>query len=193
MRRTSVILLVLAVLSAAYSVWPFIALFKLVEAVRERNLAGVTARVDVAALSRSLSQQVMQGYAHAAGAPSSPLAQQLVISLGAGLADPLVQKMVTPEAVADLVQVGWPVAVLGHKPADLPGIGYAGDAWQLYLNAEYGFDEFRLWLPVDKPLAEQYRLTMRRSGVTWRLAGIVLPEPVRERLGQEIVKATSRR
>ena len=135
----------------------------------------------------------MQGYARVAGAPSNTLTQQLVISLGAGLADPLVQTMVTPEAVADLLHVGWPVAVLGSKPADVPGIGYAGNAFQLYLNSEYGLDEFRLWLPVGKPLPQQYRLTMRRSGLRWTLTGVVLPEQVRERLGQEIVKATTRR
>jgi hypothetical protein len=193
MRRTLLTLLFLAAVTAAYSVWPFIALFELVEAVRARDLPAVTDRVDVPALSRSLSHQVMQGYARVAGGPSSPLAQQLVISLGSGLADPMVQKMVTPDAVADLIQVGWPVAVLGRKLDDVPGIGYAGNAFQLYLNSEYGLDEFRLWLPVDKPLPEQYRLTMRRSGLRWKLIGVVLPERVRDRLGQEIVKATSRR
>jgi hypothetical protein len=121
------------------------------------------------------------------------LAQQLVISLGAGLADPLVEKMVTPEAVADLIQIGWPIAVLGSKPDDVPGISYRGHAWKLYLASEYGIDEFRLWLPVDKPLAEQYRLTLRRSGLTWKLIGVVLPEAVQNRFAQEIVKATSRR
>jgi hypothetical protein len=193
MRRTVLILFALVVLAVAYSAWPFVALFDLVGAVRERNLAAVAARVDVGALSRSLSEQIMRGYARVAGAPTSPLAQQLVISLGAGLADPLVEKMVTPEAVADLIQIGWPIAVLGSKPDDVPGISYRGHAWKLYLASEYGIDEFRLWLPVDKPLAEQYRLTLRRSGLTWKLIGVVLPEAVQNRFAQEIVKATSRR
>jgi hypothetical protein len=193
MRRTVLFLLVLAVLTAAYSVWPFIALFELVEAVRVRNLPAVAERVDATSLSRSLAQQVMQGYARVSGAPASPLTQQLVFSFGYGLADPLVQKMVTPDAVSDLIQVGWPVAVLGGKPDGLPGIDYAGNAFQLYLASEYGFDEFRLWLPVDKPLQEQYRLTLRREGLRWKLIGVVLPEAVRDKLGQEIVKATSRR
>lgn len=193
MRRTGLTLLVLAVVAAAYSVWPFIALFELVEAVRARNLPAVAERIDVNALSRSLAQQVMQGYARVSGAPASPLTQQLVFSLGYGLADPIVQKMVTPDSVSDLLQVGWPIAVLGRKPPEVPGIGYAGNAFQLYLASEYGLDEFRLWLPVDKPLAEQYRITLRRDGLRWKLTGIVMPEAVRDKLGQEIVKATTRR
>src|SRR5687767_15094355 len=162
MRRTVLSVVVVAVLATAYSAWPFLALSELVAAVRERNLVAVAAQVDFAALSRSLSEQIMRGYARVSGAPSSPLAQQLVISLGSGFADPLVEKMVTPDAVADLIRVGWPIAVLGSKPDDVPGISYRGDAWKLYLAAEYGIDEFRLWLPVDKPLPEQYRVTLRR-------------------------------
>lgn len=193
MRRTALSLLALGILVAAYSAWPFVALYDLLGAVRERNLGAVAAQVDFSALSRSLAEQIMRGYARIPGAPSSPLAQQLMISLGAGLADPLVERMVTPEAVADLIQVGWPVAVLGSKPDDVPGINYRGDGWKLYLASEYGIDEFRLWLPVDKPLPEQYRLTLRRSGLTWKLSGVVLPEAVQNRFAQEIAKATSRR
>jgi hypothetical protein len=193
MRRAILTLVALIILVVAYSAWPFVALFDLVGAVRERDLAAVAARVDVGALSRSLSEQIMRGYARVAGLPASPLAQQLVISLGAGVADPLVEKMVTPEAVADLIRIGWPVAVLGSKPDDVPGISYRGDGWKLYLACEYGFDEFRLWLPIDKPIPEQYRVTLRRSGLTWKLSGVVLPEAVQDRFAQEIVKATSRR
>jgi hypothetical protein len=193
MRRTVLTLLVVTILAVAYSAWPFFALFGLVSTVRERNLPAIAARVDVAALSRSLSEQIIRGYARVSGAPSSPLAQQLVMSFGAGVADPVVEKMVTPEAVADLIQIGWPIAVFGSKPDDVPGISYAGDAWRLYLNSEYGFDEFRLWLPVDKPLPQQYRLTMRRSGLGWKLNGVLLPQAIQDRLAQEIVRATSRR
>jgi hypothetical protein len=190
MRKTFVTLLVLAVAVVAYSAWPFYELFKLVRAVQARDVATVSRRVDFTALSRSLSEQIVRSYARISGTPMSPLTQQMVFSVGAGLAEPVVSKMVTPDAVADLIRVGWPVAVLGAKPDEFTGINFRGDAWRLYLKSEYGWDEFRLWVPVDKPQREQYRVTLKRNGLTWTLTGVLLPEPVQDRVAQELVRLT---
>lgn len=189
MRKTLLAIVLTVALIGGYSVWPFAALYALVRAVEARDEAAVAARLDVAQLKRDFVAQVLHAYRRITGAAPGLLTEQFALAVAASIADPMVARMVTSEAVADLLRTGWPSSALDARPAGFDGIDFDGAAWRLYASSEYGLGEFRLWVPVDAPTERQYRVTLTREGLTWRLSGVRLPAPIQERLARELIKA----
>lgn len=108
MRKTITWGLVLLLLAAGYSAWPFFVLFRLLDAVERRDEAQVSKMLDLPRLRSDLVGQVVATYARVAGTSTSPAAQQFAAALAGSVADPLAAKLVTTEAVAELVRTGWP-------------------------------------------------------------------------------------
>jgi hypothetical protein len=63
----------------------------------------------------SLTEQIASAYMRVSGIPTSPLAQQAVV-VGLSVADPVIRKLVSPEALSDFLAVGWPVTVVPDPP-----------------------------------------------------------------------------
>lgn len=187
MRKIVAAILVLAVLFAAWSAWPFFGVYALARAVQSGDIARIEERVDYPALARSLSGQVLATYARLTGLP---LDRGLVGNLATAIADPLVTKIVSRLALAQFLQNGWPTPVLGDRPPTFPTPNWnaLGDVWQLYANAQYGVRDFSLRLPVNEPRARQFRVNLTLEGLTWTLTGFELPDEVAERLARELVK-----
>lgn len=188
MRRTLLWFVLPLLVIAGYSAWPFYELYGLVRAVERREEAAVAERIDVPRLRRHFLEQVLYAYRRIAGAQSNILTEQFAAAVVSSVADPMVVRMATAPAVADLLRTGWPDAALGPKPAELGGISFDGQAWRLYANSEYGLDEFRLWVPVTAEKAEQYRVTLTRDGLAWKLSGVRLPDAIQDRLARELIK-----
>ncbi len=188
MRRTLLWIVLLVLLIVGYSAWPFYALYELVDAVQRRDEAAVAQRLDVPQLRRHFLEQVLHAYRRIAGAQSNILTEQFAAAVVSSVADPMVAKLATAPAVADLLRTGWPGATLGPKPDGLGGISFDGRAWRLYANSEYGLDEFRLWVPVTASSSEQYRVTLTRDGLAWKLSGVRLPDAIQDRLARELIK-----
>jgi len=187
-RKILPLLFVLFAIWLAYSAWPFVALNRLVRAAQAGDVAAVEQQVDVPALRRSLSGQIMQTYARIAGVPAAQ--NTLLAGIAAAVADPLVEKLMVPAAIAELIKNGWPRQVLGDPPADVDRLDWnaAGNIWQLWRNASYGVGEFRLRLPVENPRERQFRIRLALSGASWKLSGIDLPLQLQERLAREFMK-----
>lgn len=188
MRRTLLWIVFLLLLIAGYSAWPFYELYGLVSAVQRRDEAAVAERIDVPRLRRHFLEQVLHAYRRLAGTQQNIITEQFAAAVVSSIADPMVARMATSPAVADLLRTGWPGAALGPKPEGLGGISFDGQAWRLYANSEYGFDEFRLWVPVTAPKDAQYRVTLTRDGATWKLSGVRLPEAIQDRIARELMK-----
>lgn len=187
MRRIVAAIALVVVLWLAWSAWPFLGVYELARAVRSGDVARIEQRVDYPALGRSLSGQVLGTYARLSGVP---LDRGLIRGLASAIADPLVAKLVSRLAIAELLQNGWPHEVLGDRPPNFPTPNWnaLGDAWHLYANARYGLGEFSLQLPVDQPSARQFRIHLALRGLTWKLTGFDLPEEVLDRLARELMK-----
>lgn len=188
MRRTLLWVFVLLLVIAGYSVWPFYEMYGLVSAVQRRDEAAVAERIDVPRLRRHFLEQVLYAYRRIAGTQQNILTEQFAAAVVSSVADPMVARMATAPAVADLLRTGWPGAVLGARPAGLGNLSFDGQAWRLYANSEYGLDEFRLWVPVTAPKDAQYRVTLTRDGLTWKLSGVRLPDAIQDRLARELIK-----
>jgi hypothetical protein len=186
----SLFILVLAWLVFAAS--PYVALYNLARAVEARDVATIQDRVNFRAVRAALTKELVVAYLEATGrgAELSASRKQMAGAIGGTIADPLVAQYVTPEALIDLLRT--PPASAGGAAPSLGRIEFGSlrDAWALFANAETrGFRVISFALPPEKPAKEQFRLVFRLNPMTWRLVGIDLPEPVKQRLVQELIKA----
>jgi hypothetical protein len=69
----------------------------------------------------SLTEQIASVYMRRSGIQPGPLAQQAVV-VGISVADPVIRKLVSPEALSELLAVGWPVAVVRDPPPGTLGL-----------------------------------------------------------------------
>ena len=116
MRKTIAILAVIVLLWIGYTTWPLYDLFVLVRAIEGRDIGTVTRQVSFDRIRASLTNQIVAAYVRRTGVPISPRAQQLA-AVGMSVADPVVRKLASPEALSDLLTAGWPVTVV---PTRLP-------------------------------------------------------------------------
>jgi len=188
MRKAVVAAIVLLLLFVGWSAWPLAGLYDLARAARSGDVAKVEQRVDFPALGRSLSGQIVSTYARLAGLPIDH--GGLLAGFASAVADPIVARLITRVALAQLLQTGWPQEVLGERPPEFQGLNWntLGDVGRLYANAEYGLGEFRLRLPLDQPRTRQFRIQLGLRGFTWKLTGLELPQELQERLARELMK-----
>jgi len=193
MKKTLVVTIVLIALAGGYTAWPIAGLHRIAGALDARNAQALDNLVDYRLLRQSLTGQIVQTYLKLTGKDQPPqtLRSQIVTGLLATVADPIVAKLINSETLLDLLGKGWPESVLpGEPPAAIHGITRAtlGNAWQIFLDAEYSGIKFYVTVPVTSPPPEQFRLHLELIQWKWKLTGIDLPEAVRVRIAQEIIK-----
>src|SRR5262245_2458319 len=114
MRKTILFLAVLALAWIAYLAWPAYDLSQFVRAV-ERGVATTAAHyVNLARVRISLTEQITEAYLQRTGARSGPLVHGAV----GALADPIVYKLISSEALTELLRIGWPRAVVAEAPSN---------------------------------------------------------------------------
>jgi hypothetical protein len=173
-----------------YTAWPLYELYVLVHAIETRDEGTVTRHVYFDAVRRSLTTQIVAAYTRRTGTQISPLAQNMAAAALA-IAGPVVNKLISPEALSELLAVGWPVTVSPDPPP--PGtVGITtntiGTIWQVFGNSEYGFGRFEVAGPSALPQQHRFLLTFRLLQWRWQLVGIALPENIQNLLADELIK-----
>ena len=188
MRKTIIGALAALLLLAAWIAWPLVALHDLARAAQSGDISRIEQRVDFQSLGRSLSGQLVRTYAELSGAPLNR--GGLLAGIATVVADPVIARLLSRVAMAEIVQKGWPTEVLGERPLAFQGLNWnaLGGVWPLYMNASYGIGAFRLWLPLDQPRPRQFRVHLALSGWTWKVSGLELPPELLERLVRELLK-----
>jgi hypothetical protein len=190
MRKTITALVVLIVLWLGYVGWPLRDLLVLTRAFETRNVETLTSHINFAAVRASLTRQIVAAYLKRAGIKVNPLVQGAAAGAASSIADPIVARVISPEALAALMSNGWPVTVVPDKPASALGITSqsVGTGWQIFLGSEYGFGRFEVALPASLPPSQRFRLAFRLTQWRWRLVGITLPESIQMLLADELIK-----
>jgi len=188
MKRYLLACLLILVAAAYFLAAPFIGLWRLQSAVAARNTAALDERIDFLRVRRSLAAQVIATYLDISGkrAELGALGSALATNVGATLADPMLNDLINPERMLDLL-AGRGVASLHLAPgsAVLPKDAL-GSLWQAFLNCEYGIGNFYISVPVNADAAEQYRLRLQVLQWTWTVTEIGLPQRVRIELAKEL-------
>ncbi len=189
-------IVVLLGLWLAYAVSPFFALYRLASAVQARDVQTMAERIDFAALRGSLSAQIVRAYLRITGKGARPgsLLEQFSVGIGASAVDPMVAKLVTPEALLDLLASGRPSGVFTDDMRPTEGLSSQalGSFWRAYANSELGIARFFIDVPVDKPTAEKFRLKFCLTSWRWKLCDAELPEHLQIRIAQEVLKTEQR-
>jgi hypothetical protein len=188
MRKTILIIAILALAWIGYAAWPVYDLVQLARAVERGDVAAVTRRVNFARVRISLTQQIAEAYMQRTGARPGPLVHGAVASI----ADPIVAKVISAEAMAELLRSGWPRTVLPDPPRDAVGISVAGlgNVWDLFVASDYGLVRYEVTVPVSLPQERGFGLQLRLAQWRWRLTAVRLPESIRMLLADEIIKST---
>jgi Protein of unknown function (DUF2939) len=152
MRPTIIIGAILLLLWLACSVWPFFAVYRLASAVQSRDVAVLKELVDFRALRGSLTTQIVRTYLRMTGklGRSGSMLEQFAVGLGASVADPIVTKLVSPEALLDLLQNGRPSGVFSDNVPSIQGLSSEalGNVWRAFTNSELGIARFFITVPV---------------------------------------------
>jgi hypothetical protein len=183
---------VAVLLLGAYSAWPLLGLYRLASAVEARNAALLTELVDFPSTRRSVARQVSETYLKLTGRNYnvSPLVQSVAIGTLANLVDPIVARAFNPETIGDLLGSGTSVDGIALPPNTAPfTVASLDSAWKVWLDSEHSPRTFYVRLPPDIHPAERFRLMLELKAWKWRLARIDLPEVLRVRLAQEVIKA----
>jgi hypothetical protein len=102
--------------------------------IEARNIGTVTRYVYFDEVRKSLTQQLVEAYIRRTGAQISPLAQGLAaaaLGISDHISDPVVNKLISPEAMSDLLAAGWPVTVLPARPGTIGTTSTTpGTVWQ---------------------------------------------------------------
>ena len=180
----------------AYTIWPFVDLYRLTNAVQARDVAAVSSQVDFRALRASLTTQIAAAYLRLTGKTGKPgsLLEQFAAGVGASIADPMVAKLITPEALIELLQNGKPSGVFSDNVPSVQGLSSEalGNIWRAYANSEFGIGRFFITVPVDKPAAERFRLEFCLTAWIWKLCGAELPEQLQVSLARELIRNDQR-
>jgi hypothetical protein len=188
MRKTILFLAVLALAWIAYLAWPAYDLSQFVRAVERGDATTAAHYVNMPRVRASLTEQITEAYLQRTGARSGPLVHGAV----GALADPIVHKLISPEAFTELLRIGWPRAVVPEPPSNTSGITLAGlgTTLQLFAAAEYGIGRYEVTVPVGAPPERAFMLQFRLAQWRWQLAAVRVPEPIRLLLADEVIKST---
>ena len=190
MRKTITTVVTLVLVWIGYTAWPLYDLWVLVHAMETHDVGTVTRLVYFDAVRVSLTNQVMAAYVRRTRINISPFAQSVAAGT-LGIANPIVHKLISPEALSELFGMGWPVTVNSDPPPGTVGITERtiGTVWQIFRNSEYGFARFEVAAPAVLPPQQRFRLTFRLLQWRWRLVAVTLPENIQNLLGDELAKA----
>jgi hypothetical protein len=193
MRKTIAILVVLSLILIGYTAWPLYNLFVLVRAIETRDVDTVVRHVYFNQVRISLTNQIVDAYVRRTGIQISPLARSMAAA-ALSIADPVVKKLISPEALSELLAVGWPEAVVPDPPPGTIGITRStmGTIWQVFANSEYGLGRFEVAAPAALPPQQRFGLTFQLLQWRWRLVAVTLPENIQNLLADEFIKATRR-
>jgi hypothetical protein len=179
------------VLLLAYLAWPLLGLKTIADAVEARDAATLTERLDVPELKRSLTEQLVRTYLKVSGKDQglSPIAFNLAMRVGMGIADPYVAEMMRADALIDLLkQSRTETFAASHVGVDAVGPPRMQNVRGLLLGTEYYGPDVYVTVPLYAAPGQGYRLRLRLLQWRWKLAGIELPEQVRVEIARELIR-----
>ena len=183
--------IVLVVLVAAYWGWALAGAAQLASAASQGDAAALMRRVDLPALTRSLSGQIARAYLE-----QNPQFKKLLFteqgfmgSIGAGAAVALLRAALTPETIAALLskgRAGFPNS--GASVWRMPPLSEAFRTGPLQALTYSHFDGPLSFVIALDSAEGRYNVHLHLSGTTWRLSDLDIPEEVSARLAREIAE-----
>lgn len=185
---------VLVILVALYWGWALAGAAELASAASQGDAEALMRRVDLPALTRSLSGQIAHAYLDQNPQFKKLLSieQGFVGSVGAGAAQALLREALRPENIAALLnkgRAGFPNsgAPIWRKPPLTEA--FRAGPWQALMSSYFdGPLSFVVRLDSDEG---RYNVHLHLSGTTWRLSGLDMPEKISAQLARALAERVS--
>lgn len=183
---------VFLVLLAAYTVWPFVDLYRLSSAIETGNVHEIQRHVSFGQVRNSVSRQVLDTYLVLTGDERvGKFTRGLVIGTSTPVAENIIAEDLTPERIADFLAPRTSTFRTGSGRLRIAPMDFR-NLWALYASSDYKLKDFHVAVPPQAPKDERFRLRMRLTSWTWRLIDIQLPHELRIQLAQKIIRAIER-
>ena len=156
----------------------------LASAARAGDITKVLEKTDIKALTRSLSNQIVNAYLDRIGATRKvgSMEKMLINTYGATIADAMAAKMLTADNLTQILKSGKLEASQGLPAfSGLPALADLHTGNWLSLLGRFNFIQpVLLGIRVsEKSDPENYAaINLRFQGPEWRLSGIELPKPI---------------
>ena len=173
-----------------YIAWPLYDLYALVNAFEKRDVQTVVRHVYFDSVRRSLADQILAAYVQRTGVQLSPRLQGMAAT-ALVIAEPVLSKVISPEALSEFLTTGWPIRVVPEVQPGTIGISRKDlvNAWQVFAASDYGFARYSISLPQSVSPTYRFTLTFKLLRWHWELTSITLPESIQNLLADELVKA----
>jgi hypothetical protein len=185
----------LAALSIALAVYLGLAASSLstfASAARAGDIANVLEKTDVKAVSRSLSNQIVNAYLDRIGASRKvgAMEKMLIRTYGASIADAMAAKMLTPDNLTQILKSGKLEASQGLPAfSGLPALTdlHTGN-WLALLGRVNFIQPVLLGIRISEKsdLESCAAINLHFDGTEWRLSGIELPKPIARTLAASL-------
>jgi hypothetical protein len=164
----------------------------LASAARAGDIAKVIEKTDVKALTRSLTNQIVNAYLDRIGATRrvGAMEKMLINTYGATVADAMAAKMLTADNLTQILKSGKLEAAQGLPAfSGLPALAdlHTGN-WLALLGRVNFIQPVLLGIRVsEKSDPESYAaIDLHFQGTEWRLSGIELPKPIARTLAASL-------
>lgn len=163
-------LLVLLVFAAYVAAGPYITVSAIKSGFAENDTAKLERYIDFPLLRQNIKAQLNAAMAEdAARSTEKNFFAALMAGLKAKLVDGMVDAMVTPKGLANLME--GKKAVKSATATDSP----PEEKKDIFKNARYTYDSlehFSIWVPNEK--GEETRFVLQRQGLSWKLVNFIL-------------------
>ncbi|WP_375274150.1 DUF2939 domain-containing protein [Methylorubrum thiocyanatum] len=182
----------------AYTLTPFWSLYEFAAAVQAGDAAAIEQRVNFRTLRLSLARQISAAV-KADSTSLDPRERQRIADAAGAFALPVMESALTPKAVIDLLDDGWPqgadlaAPANRHERRDGLRIPDLKRLLRYYLASDMrGFRSVVVAVPPDRPRHEQFRIRLRLRDWGWRLVDIELSDDLRRRIGEKAAAGAAR-
>jgi hypothetical protein len=154
---------------AAYvAAGPYLVLYKLRSGVEARDAEALAECVDFPALRQNLKDQLQVALSKRIDSQQNPLAA-FAASLAVSVADPLVNRLISPEGLAELMAGQKPPLASSDPPSP------ATPAKKPLEDATFGYESFDEFVVSVPSSGGAIRFVLTRSGLSWKLSRIEIP------------------
>lgn len=167
------IVLLLVIAAGYFAASPYLSVRAIQKGLATNDSAILVRYIDFPSLRQNLKEQLNAAYLNES-AEQTNFMSALMNGFKAKLVDGMVESLVTPEGLANLMAGKRSLSQGGEtSPA-----AQAEEKQKVFDDARFTYDsleQFSVWLPDNK--GTEMRLILQRRGAIWKLVNITLPQP----------------
>jgi Protein of unknown function (DUF2939). len=169
------IVLVLVIAAGYFAAAPYLSVRAIQKGLAENDSATLVRYIDFPSLRRNLKEQLNATYLRESEGQTNFLSA-LMNGFKAKLVDNMVESLITPEGLANLMAGKRSLSQAGETPPTAPPAEKLAEKKKVFDDARFSYDsleQFSVWLPNSK--GTEMRLILQRRGAIWKLVNITLP------------------